>query len=579
MRLKNIIKRALGVLGLAVLIISCEDEFGSVGTEIVGEVNFETELAQDFGTVAYSRNYADGSQFNGVQTNGVETGAIGFYQDPVYGPTTASLLSQVSLSRFDPDFGDNTVIDSVTFTLPYFSSRIETDENGVTTYTLDSIFNSTGPMRLSVFRSNFFLNGLDPDSGFEEPAVFFSNQSDEFTGIEGDLLFEVEEFEPSPLEVILTTPIEDEDGNITEDAEVEVSERLEPRLRLKFDKENPDDAAVIDYWTEMIINQENQPTLLNANSFNDYFRGIYIKAESTNGTGSFILFDLESVNVEIHYSFEGEDDSSVPGEAATAPDGTGNITLDMSGIRTVQYENDFSEHPIGQVTFNDSQNTDIGEEELFLKGGDGSIVLVDLFGPNDADGINIQLDRLRSCSSIIINEANLTFYVDQEALGELGTGVLEPERIFIYDFENNQTLIDGAIDGTTGADGPINTRVNHLGRLTREVENDLSSDGVSYRIRLTQHVNDIIKNDSTNVRLAVGVAQNVTEQGTALIGGTGSLDEGDRVPIASVISPEGTILHGSTSTDEEKRLRLRIFYTITEEIDPNSPCGIALGLN
>jgi len=46
-----------------------------------------------------------------------------------------------------------------------------------------------------------------------------------------------------------------------------------------------------------------------------------------------------------------------------------------------------------------------------------------------------------------------------------------------------------------------------------------------------------------------------------------------------VISPEGTILHGNLSTDDEKRLKLRIFYTLTEEIDPNSPCGQILGLD
>lgn len=577
MRLKNIIKRALGVLGLAVLIISCEDEFGSVGTEIVGEVNFETELAQDFGTVAYSRNYADGSQFNGVQTNVVQIGALGHYNDPIYGPTTASFLSQVRLSRFDPDFGNDTVIDSVTFSLSYFSTLEEVDEDGNNVYVLDSIFNNTGSMNLSVFRSNFFLNSLDPATGFEDPAIYFSNQSDEFTGIEGDLLFEIQDFTPSAEEIVLTVPMEDEDGNITD--EFEESERLAPQLRLVFDKNDPDDMAVIDYWTETIINQEGQPTLLNPNGFNDYFRGLYLRAESPNGTGSFFLFELDQLNIEIFYSFTGEGGTDTDDDGFIIPDGTGELAIELDGVRTIQYENDFSGSPIGAVAFNDSQNTEVGEEELFLKGGDGAIVLVDLFGPNEAEGINIQLDRLRTCSNIIINEANLTFFVDQEALGEAGTGVLEPERIFIYDFDNNRTLIDGEIDGTTGSSGPLNTRVNHLGRLTREVENDLSSDGVSYRLRLTQHVNNIIKNDSTNVRLAIGVAQNVTEQGTALIGGTGSLQEGLRIPLTSVISPEGTILHGSTSTDEEKRLRLRIFYTITEEIDPNSPCGIALGLN
>lgn len=571
-------KRGLGVLGLAVLVISCEDEFGSVGTDIVGEVNFETELAQDFATVAFSKNYADAAGFNGVQTNGVETGAIGYYNDPVYGPTTASFLSQATLSRFDPEFGDDdsTEIESVVFTLPYFSTREDSDDEGNSTYTLDSIFGNTGAMKLSVYRSNFFLNSLDVATNFEDPAVYFSNQTGDFVGVEGDLLFEIDDFIPSNEELVFSSPVLDDDGNETD--ETEITERLSPRLYREFNKDTPEDAAVIEYWKQTIIDQEGESVLLNTNSFNDYFRGIYIKAESTDGTGSYILFNLDAVNITINYTFTGEDDSTEPGESSSDTDGVGNIALEFSGVRTIQYENDFNGHPIGALTFNDSQDTEVGEENLYLKGGDGSIAIIDLFGPDDAEGINVQLDRLRTCSSIIINEANLTFFVDQDELGEAGTGVLEPERIFIYDFDNNRTLIDGAIDGTTGATGPIDTRTNHLGRLTREIENDLTSDGVSYRIRLTQHVNNLIKNDSTNVRLALGVAQNVTEQGTALIGGTGNLEEGDRVPLTSVIAPEGTILHGTNSLDEAKKLRLRIYYTVTEEIDPNSPCGIALGL-
>ena len=74
------------------------------------------------------------------------------------------------------------------------------------------------------------------------------------------------------------------------------------------------------------------------------------------------------------------------------------------------------------------------------------------------------------------------------------------------------------------------------------------------------------------------MSQNVTTSETSLIEGTGDLDTGVRIPVASVISPEGTILHGNLSDDEEKRLKLRIYYTLTEEVDPDSPCGQLLGL-
>lgn len=575
------------VLGLALFIISCEDEFGSVGTDIVGQVNFETELAQDFRIAAYSRNYADASGFNGVQTNGTETGVVGYYKDPVYGATTSSFLSQIALSRNDPNFGDETVIESVVFSLPYFATREDTDTDGNSTYTLDSIFGNTpGQMKLSVYRSNFFLNNLDPNTNFEDAAIYFSNEIGGFSGVEGDLLFEVKDedamgnlqegFVPDASEIVVMTPVLDDEGNIPENPELEVSERLSPRIRLEFNADDPDDAEIIEYWKQTIIDQEGTGVLLNTNTVNDYFRGLYFKAEAIDGKGSTIIFNPQAVDITINYTFTGSDDSNAPGESTA--DGVGEISLGLSGVRAIGYENDFALNPIGSTSFNESQNTVTGEENLYLKGGDGSIAIIDLFGPDfDGDGVADQLEVLRECN-IIINEANLTFFVNQESLGEDGSGELEPERVFIYDYDNNETLLDGAIDGTTGTSGPVNTRTNHLGRLVRETEGDLTSDGVSYRIRLTQHINNIVKNDSTNVRLALAVSQNVALPNTALIGGTGGLDDGQRVPLSSVISPEGTVLHGSASPDDDKRLRLRIFYTVTEEIDPNSPCGIALGL-
>ena len=580
MRLNKILKQATMVVGLALLIISCEDEFGTLGTDIVGQVSFDTELAQDFDVAAYSKNYADASGFNGVQTNGAGVGLIGYYDDPTYGTTTSSLLSQLILSSSNPDFGNEAAIDSVVFSLPYFSTLIETDTDGNSTYTLDSIFGNTpGQMKLSVYRSNFFLNSLDAGSNFENEAVFFSNEVSEFPGVEGELIFEIRDelesgelaqgFLPSADEIILTTPNFDDDGVADGTTTVD---RLSPRLRVSYTASDPDDAEVLNFWQQTIIDQDGTGVLLNGNTFNDYFRGLYLKAEAIDGRGSAILFNVDNLNVTIYYSFNNDtDDGIITGT-------TGDISLTSSGVRAIAFENDFTQSPIGSTGFNDSQNTDEGEEFIYLKGGDGSIALIDLFGPDlDGDGVADQLEALRECN-ILINEANLTFYVEQNELDNESVGTLEPERVFIYDFDNNTSLLDGLIDGTLGTEGAVSTSTNHLGRLSREIDGDLNSRGESYRIRLTQHINNLIQNDSTNVRLALAVSQNVTIGNSALIGGTGGITEGQNVPFSSVISPEGTILHGSQSGDDEKRLRLRLNYTITEEIDPNSPCGIALGL-
>lgn len=553
--------RAFACVFVLVLAVACTNDFGEVGTGLVGVVNFETRQTSEIDVVAYSRNFEDG-----IQTNALPAGAFGFYKDNVYGGTTASVLTQVSLSRLNPDFGDETVLDSVFFTLPYFSTLLDTDDDGNSTYELDSIFRNTGPMKLSVYRSNFFLNNLDPETDFQDPAVYYSNQIEGFTGIEGDLLFEIDDFEPSDKQIILTELGELEDGaDPDEEPPVEVTARLVPSLRVRLDSL---------YFVQNLIEKEGDEMLLNQNNFNDYFRGIYIKAEPIDGKGSYIIFDYGQASITSYYSFEGDDDSAGDGEATD--DGVGSLSLGLGGVQIIDLETDYNAEVLGAIA---QANSVTGDESLYLKGGDGSIAMIDLFGPDvNDDGIEDQLEALRSCN-VIINEANLIFYVDQEKVAP-GSGVAEPERVFIYDFENNATLIDGEIDQTSGFNGPVGTRVNHLGRIVRETEGDESTPGVSYRIRLTQHINNIITNDSTNVRLALAVSQNVTTLNSAIIGGTLDADREniERIPVATVLSQESTILHGTRSPNEAKRLKLRLSYTLTDDIDPDSVCGRLLGL-
>ena len=584
-RIYLIIARGLLAVFAIGLFLACEDEINTTGSGLVDSISFDTNVSSDFSVVAYTQNYPQG-----VQTNGVPVGVLGIYDDPIYGRTTASFLSQVTLSRFNPDFGENAVVDSVVLTMPYLSSVGEIDENGNNVFELDSVFGNIAPLNLSVYRSDFFLNDLDPNSGFEDGAVFFSNDISSPSGainqslVESELLqvalddngveivserMKLSAFEPDNSEIILTTPILDDDGNIPDNPVFEESERLPPSLRVQLDT---------DYWQEVIINQEGSNELLNTNSFNDYFRGLYFDIEGIQNNAFYTFFDLAATNITIYYTFEGvdvvDDDS---GTTTTLDGGTGDITLSLAGVSLVDYQNEF--FPAIEDELNNSDEVN-GEDNLYIKGGDGSIAIIDLFGPRvdigDGEELQNELEVLRSCG-LIVNEANLIFYVDQED-AIAGLGEAEPERVFIYDVDNNITLFDNGIDASVGVGGPVNTRVNHLGRLTRSEEGDLASPGDSYRIRITQHINNIINNDSTNVRLGLAVSQNVTLVNTALIAEPQDTDSAERVPVSSVISPEGTILHGNLSTNEEKRLRLRIFYTLTEEISPDSPCGILLGL-
>src|SRR5690606_28500066 len=132
--------RALILLVLTVIAASCHEDNNLVGHEVIGDPNFEFKLYDESTVIAYSR------KANPVQTTVLNAYQMGVYMDPVYGTTTASVLSQVTLSKAQPTFGIEPKIESVFMDLPYFSTVIE-DIGNFKIYQLDSMFGST-PFKL-----------------------------------------------------------------------------------------------------------------------------------------------------------------------------------------------------------------------------------------------------------------------------------------------------------------------------------------------------------------------------------------------------------------------------------------------
>ena len=136
------------------------------------------------------------------------------------------------------------------------------------------------------------------------------------------------------------------------------------------------------------------------------------------------------------------------------------------------------------------------------------IVITLTFGcnNNNNDEINqlktqiTELENLRN-QEWLINEASLKLYVDQD---KMISGDNEPERIFIFDTESGSILVD-YFDGTLNETNPINSVTSHLERLTR----DSDENGEFYKIRITQHIINILNRGEENVKLGISVSQNV----------------------------------------------------------------------
>ena len=546
MKMKYILPRIGAIMLVIITLASCEEDFSNINTNIIDQ-NFNTELDESRTVIAYSKKIPS------VQTNGLPAYQLGIYNDPVYGKTTSNLLAQVTLGNgdTDPDFGDCTVLDSVVLYLPYFSEAAI--ENDATVYTLDSIYGNE-PINISLYESNFFLRDFDPNSNFEEFQKYYSNDGPTFrdqviTGGVNSLMYTIEDFVPTNEPHTIKITEANEQG-----AQEEVLQELPPGIRVKLP---------IGFFEEKIIANGGSLALLNNNNFREFFRGIYFEVASASDNGNLVLFDLAGTDSEplnnaritLSYTFK-----SLTGNETCEDEGLdefdGDINLFFDAISVNVFEDDIPNEIEDALT-----NADVseGEETLYVRGGEGALTIIELFGPDaDANGVADELEDLRD-KGWLINEANLIFYVDQD---KIDGGSAEPERLIIYDTKNSRRLIDFDFDLTSNNE-PLDANTEHLGRLERGSDGN----GEFYKIRITSHLSDIINNDSINVPLGLIVSQNVTEPAyqsleSELMPRPGlSVEE---IPVSGVIAPQGTILFGNKTNNTSKRLKLQIFYTEPE---------------
>lgn len=542
MKNKKIALKNLFILAvLMTAFIACDKDFVSLDSDISGLNNFDVaDLKYD--VIAYT------NKLEPVQTNNLPSNLFGFYKDLVYGNSTASLVTQLSPVTSGPQFPKNIRLDSVVLTIPYFSKSTGV-ENDVTSYKLDSIYGDA-PINFKLYENNYFLRSFDPNAGFNQPQKYYSNRSMSassqipLTSLQGTLLKDSINFKPSNKEIILKKGEE-----IT---------RLAPSLRFKMDTT---------FWSNKILLKGGDPVLSNENNFQNYFRGIYFEAEALNNDGTMMMLNFGSTNANItlHYS-------SPPAETAT--DGvriTGTYRLNFPS-----YNPNPTSPTSNIINFLDNDfilnipngNPIAGDKKLYLKGGQGAMAVIKLFEGTDMDADEgtmtafetfkndfVQTDASGKFvkAKRLVNEANLIFYVDQSL-----TQGQEPDRVYIYDTKNNIPLVDYYFDSAEIS------KSNHLGVLQR-VNDEANSQGVKYKIKITEHIKNLLLKDSSNVSLGLAVSTNVNvedaiPQGSVL---TPTNNSTKKLPVSSILSPKGTVLYGSNiiGADENKKLYLEIFYT------------------
>lgn len=596
-----------GILLVAVL-GSCEEDFTTIGGGVVGGEPFTANRVV-YDVFAYNK------KIEAVRTNKLPVYQIGNYNDAVYGKTEASITTQVQLSSTNPIFGnysasveetadtdsssltikENETVGDVFLFIPFLTNpkgdrdldgvadefdadpedansdsdgdtltdiqerslgtdplNKDTDGDGTNDnldddtaanrfpvkYDLDSIFDASGNIpesfNIKVERSTYFLRDLDPNTNFQEAQQYYSSQ--QFSpGFVSDLLYE------GPVEISnVEELIFKEDDAATEDVDEseEAPVRIAPGVRVKLD------AA---FFQENILNKEGSSQLLSQANFAEFLRGIHLSVPDD----VLVLLDMTLGNITINYNFDAVTSSTdatvIKREKAFV---LNFIRRDSSTGATIgNAVNTFINEAYPAEITNVMDNGG-NASKIYLKGGAGSFAQIKLF--DEVNGKEI-INQIKN-QNWIINEANLVFYVDRNTLDAAG-GVIEPSRLYLYKDNTGGPVYNRFLESEE--DFNAGNLTNYGGGLNKE-----NGKGQSYKIKITNYINDIIVRDSTNATLNLTLTSDIriTATGKAMLANS---TEGE-VAVMSSVNPFGTVLYGGDnlpSGQESKKLKLEIFYT------------------
>jgi len=516
----SFIKKALLLVISITFLYSCDKDYNSIGGNLIGDNHFDL-LQYTSAVVAHNQKIGP------VATNNLAVNALGIYDDPAFGKTTAHFATQLNLAALAPTIGAHAVVDSVYLSVPYFSTLTTTNTDGSHVYELDSIYGGQAPIKLSVYESGYYMRDLDPLGGLLQTQSYFTDQNTLFDNAKiGSRLnnstnaAQNDAFYFSPKEIVQTTTATD--GKVT-------TARSVPAMRLKLNST---------FFANKILSAPDK--LVTNDVFKDYFRGLYFKVESVSGSaGSMAMMNLKAGKITISYTEDLVDSNG----AITRVQKT--IDLNMTGNSVSLLDQSGANGTYTSAVNN--PNTSVGDANLYVKGGEGSMAVINLFNTPG------ELDLIRS-KGWLINEANLIFNIDATKMANS----TEPNRVYLYDLTHNIPVYDYYVDATSAADTKKSKYI-FSGLINKEAVTN--GRGQTYKIRITNQIRNLVKHaDSTNVKLGLVVTENIGDASFTKLKTANTFSS--KVAKSSVMNPLGTILYGShPSVPEDKRLKLQIYYT------------------
>ena len=588
---------------ISLVFISCNKDYKTVGLNLIDNNTFRTNL-EEIPLSVKMRNIPT------YVSNVVQTFQIGEYNDNIYGSSKVSFLSQVNFEDPNLVFGDyaqsnednpdgnisriqeNETIKNVFLDIPFFTNIDDDDNDGViniydidstdpysdsdgdgvsdadesnlgqnpldedtdgdgildgedtesinpyagrTLYELDSLIgNPEATFKLKVSELDYFLRPYDPDSNFEKFQKYYSNNTlpENFSGY---TLFD-SEIKIDSNELVFYN---EDDPETEEDDESEVvKERLSPRIRVDLDH---------DFFQTKFLDIEGSQEISNLDNFKLYFKGLVLEAYDFSDPLLMIL-NFNEAEIKVVYEYQKYNKQDTPDDTSddTVDTEEADFLFKLNGIKL----NSFKHDAYPGYVYSAIADTITNPERVYLKGGQGIMAEIELF--KDDNGVDV-LEEIRS-KEWLVNEANISIYIDKEMLSSSG-GIIEPSRLYLYDLVNKAPIIDYFVDNSAGQKSYQN-KVIHGGII--ELDDD--KNGLMYKIRISEHIKNVVRKDSTNVKLGLVVSSDINN--------TINIEVKDSeymsfTPVSSAINPLGTVLIGPSPSAEnfDKRMKLNLFYT------------------
>ena len=524
MRKKSIFRLIPLVVSIT-FFVSCDKDYNTIGDTLIGENHFELDK--------YSSNVLAYNQKTGpVQSNNLPINPLGIYDNPAFGKTSANFATQLTLASVNPTIGLNPEIESVYLDVPYFATLLETDVDGNHKYELDSIYGEpTAKIKLSVYESGYYMRDRDPVGGFLDFQNYYTNQNSDFNSAKvGSRLND--DADVAQNDAFFFDPKEHKSEVVDATTKLTTTTRTPPSMRLKLNNEFFKNRILLAPSGKLVSNE----------IFKDYLKGLYFKVEqSGNDPVSLAMINFVKGTITIKYKINTSSTDNTKIDATP-------IVLNLSG-NTVSLP-EYSNEKVNYTNAVENPNTVDGDEMLYLKGGQGSLAIIELFGQDlygddgttgAPNGVADELDKIRK-KGWLINQANLVFNIDTENVDFAKSH--EPEWVYLYDFTNSLVTSD---------------YYSYTGKITRDATS--KKRGLSYKLNVTNHIRNLVKNATAkNVKLGIVVTQNIEIPDFYKLKTPTTLFS--KIPAASVMNPLGTILYGGVSTlPDDKRLKLEIYYT------------------